>query len=175
MKKLLFIIVVSMIYATCTNKSATTNESGTAASTSDSFPFKASYSSNFTPVKASTIKDVLDWYKAWETGDMNALKNHFADSVTMNFPDGGKFSGTRDSLMYYASRFRDSLSKVEFDFVAWVGNHSVDKNEDWLNVWYKEIDTYKTGKIDSAYYQDDNRLSKDGKVDFIDSHKRVLK
>jgi hypothetical protein len=45
----------------------------------------------------------------------------------------------------------------------------VDSNQEWVNVWYKEVDTYKTGKIDSAFYEDDNRL-KDGKIVWASSH-----
>jgi hypothetical protein len=45
----------------------------------------------------------------------------------------------------------------------------VDSNQEWVNDWYKEVDTYKTGKIDSAFYEDDNRL-KDGKIVWASSH-----
>ena len=45
---------------------------------------------------------------------------------------------------------------------------SNDKNEDAVLVWYKEIDTDKSGKIDSTYYGDINGL-KNGKINFIES------
>ena len=59
-------------------------------------------------------------------------------------------------------------------FYAWTSNHSVDKNEDWVNVWYKEVDTYKSGKVDSLDYEDDSRL-KDGKIVWISSHEQKYK
>jgi len=101
--------------------------------------------------------------------------NTLGDSLSLYFSNGSKFRGTRDTVMYYASKFRDSLSKVEMKMDAWVPLHTEDKNEDWVSVWYTEIDTYKTGKVDSAYYQDDNMLDKNRKIVFSDSHKRVLK
>jgi hypothetical protein len=63
------------------------------------------------------------------------------------------------------------LSKVVFEIYAWTSNHSVDKNEDWVNIWYKEVDYYKTGRVDSASYEDANRM-KDGKIVWISSHKQ---
>ena len=43
-----------------------------------------------------------------------------------------------------------------------------------LLTWYKEIDTYKTGKVDSAYYHDINGI-KDGKINYYDQYKRPAK
>jgi hypothetical protein len=144
-------------------------------SSSVSFPYSAAYSSRFSIGKDSSALAVLNNYKAWETGDMNAFMNTLGDSLSLYFSNGYKFRGTRDSVMYYASKFRDSLSKVEIKMDAWVPLHTEDRNEDWVSVWCTEIDTYKTGKVDSAYYQDDNMLDKNGKIVFSDLHKRVLK
>jgi len=105
---------------------------------------------------------------------MKAMRATFGDSVQILFPDGGQTSGLADSVVKMAGHFRDSLSKVDLSFYAWTSNHSVNKNEDWVNVWYKEIDTYKTGKVDSLIYQDDNLL-KNGKIVWISSHSQKLK
>jgi hypothetical protein len=77
-------------------------------------------------------------------------------------------------MVTMAAKFRDSLSKVELTIYAWTPNHSVDKNEDWVNVWYKEIDTYKKGKVDSVDFEDDNLL-KNGKIVYVSSHSKKLK
>jgi len=173
MKKLIFILVVSIIYAACTGTTTATNESAQSKA-AVSFPFTPAYSSNFSIGNDSDALVVLNSYKAWESGDMEALKNTLADSFYLDFPDGGKFMGTRDSAAKVAAQFRDSLSKVELRVDGWVPLHSNDKNEDWVSVWYKEIGTYKNGKIDSAYFQEDN-LVKNGKIVFVGSHKQVLK
>jgi hypothetical protein len=44
---------------------------------------------------------------------------------------------------------------------------------DFINVWYKEIDKYKTGRIDSANFEDDNRI-RNGKIQWHSSHKQKL-
>jgi hypothetical protein len=63
---------------------------------------------------------------------------------------------------------------VKLDIVAVTNLHSTDKNTDWVGVWYKETDTYKTGKVDSAFYQDDNNV-KNGKMVYISSKRRPLR
>jgi hypothetical protein len=72
------------------------------------------------------------------------------------------------------TKSRDSLSKVDLMMDAWVKSHSIDKNTDFVTVWYKEIDTYKDGRVDSAYYVDDNLVEK-GKIVWYAQSKRVLK
>src|SRR5690349_1813600 len=103
MKKLLFILFVSIIYSACTNRTAGLHEIAKNDS-SVSFPYTAVYSSKFSIGSDSNSLAVLNVYKAWETGDMNALKNSVGDSVSFYFPDGGSFKGTRDSMMYHASK-----------------------------------------------------------------------
>ena len=55
---------------------------------------------------------------------------------------------------------RDSLSSVKITMDVWLKNHSLKDSNDYINVWYKEIDTYKSGKVDSANYEDDNACKK---------------
>src|SRR5438874_10133880 len=126
MKKLLFILVVSIIYSACTNRTAGLHEIAKNDSPI-SFPYTAEYSSKFSIGKDSNALAVLNNYKAWETGDMNAMKNTLGDSVSFYFSDGSKFTGPRDSVMYYASKFRDSLSKVEIKMDGWIPLHAEDK------------------------------------------------
>jgi hypothetical protein len=177
MRKVLAFFLIPLCFAACTGNSpeataSTTKDSVTAAR--DSLPYKAEYSSNFTPGKSSDVATVLNNYKAWENNDMKALRATFGDSVKMYFSNGFEFNGSIDSLMKEATKYRDSLSKVVLTFYAWTPNHSVDKNEDWVNVWYKEVDTYKTGKIDSVEYEDDNLL-KDSKIILTSSHSKKIK
>lgn len=179
MRKLLFSLIIPFCFIACKDSSsapaatpAAGNDSAVAAAIA--MPYVATYSSNFIPGKQTDVLTVLNSYKAWETNDMKALRATFWDSLTMEFPDGSRITGTSDSLVKMAAKVRDSLTKVELTFVAWVPNHSVDKNEDWVNVWYKETDYHKSGKIDSTFYQDDN-LMKNGKIVFTGSHSSKLK
>jgi len=173
MKKLLFIIIISMIYVACSSNPSPGTSSGDSAIAKTAepaitMPYNASYSSDISIGKQSNALTVLNSYKAWETGDMAAFANTLADSVSFNFSDGSKFAGTKDSLMKMASKYRDSIASIKIDMDVWIPVHSNDKNEDAVLVWYKEIDTYKGGKIDSSYYNDINGI-KEGKINFIES------
>jgi hypothetical protein len=178
MKKALILFLIPLSFAACTGNSTNTpapspgNDSAVAAAVT--LPYTASYSSSFVPGKTSDVATVLESYKAWETNDMKALRATCGDSIKMIFSSGFIFNGTSDSMITMASKYRDSLSKVVLSFDAWLPLHSVDKNQDWVCVWYKEIDTYKTGKVDSAIYQDNN-LMKDGKIVLVSSHTQKLK
>jgi hypothetical protein len=180
MKNLILVLflLVTLLYTACTGTTSTSDSnsnSGTSAGSAIALPYTAGYSSSFSIGSDSSVLMVLNNYKAWENGDMDGLKNTMADSVALNFSDGSKFLGTRDSAMKMAKLYRDSLSKVQLKIDAWVPLHSKDQNADWVSVWYREIDTYKNGKVDSAYYQDDNMLDKSGKITFSSSHRQVLK
>lgn len=164
-----------MIYVACntapSSSSGTDTSKATTAAVTEpaiTMPYTAGYSSNFSPGKQEDALTVLNSYKAWENGDMAALAATFADSIAINFPDGSKFYGTRDSAIGDAKKYRDGISSVKIDMDAWIPMHNNDKNEDWVLVWYKEIDTRKNGKTDSTYYHDLN-LIKSGKIAFIQS------
>ncbi len=176
MKKFLFLFLITVFLISCTNSSSDTNASAakdSVAAVVVNLPYTATYSSNFVPGKPSDVLATLNNYKAWETADMAAFRSTLGDSAVLILPSGRIVSGSGDSLTKQAKNFRDSLSKVELTLIAWTSNHSVDKNQEWVNVWYKETDTYKTGKVDSAMYQDDNRLQ-DGKIVWTSSHRQAL-
>jgi len=174
MKKLAFLFI-PLLFAACTgstgNETATTAKSSTSSLT---MPYTANYSNNYVLGSDSNSLAVLNSYKAWQDGDMAALKKTFGDSVTFDFASGYIFKGTVDSFMAMSSKIRDSLSSVDLKVDVWLPTHFNDKNDDWVSVWYKETDTYKTGRVDSAYYEDDNLL-KNGRIVYVDSKMRRLK
>lgn len=138
-------------------------------------PYEATYTTNFTnDVSDSSVLNVLNSYKYWETGDMQGLRSTLNDSTYFRGAGGFRFKGLTDSAMTIFAKTRDSLSSAKITVEVWLKNHSVKDSMDYVNVWYKEIDTYKTGKIDSANYEDDNGL-KNGKIIFTSSHRQTLK
>lgn len=172
MKKYILIFFSSAFaIVSCQNKEA----AKTATTSSIQLPYTASYTTDFTNnVSDSDLLVALNSYKYWESGDMNSLRSTMGDSMSVNAADGFKFSGLTDSLMKAWMTMRDSLSSVKITMDVWLKNHSVKDGQDYINVWYKEIDTYKTGKVDSASYEDDNGV-KDGKIIWYSSHKQILK
>lgn len=177
MKKIIILFLIGSGYLACNQKD--NSNSGTfpqdsASATVASLPYKAMYSSRFVPGKPADLATVLNSYKYWEENNMKSLRKTFGDSVEFHHHSGFIFKNTGDSFIRNTAKVRDSLSKVEITMYAWLGNHSVDQNEDWVNVWYAETDTYKSGLVDSAGYEDDNLL-KNGRIVYVASHMLKLK
>jgi len=179
MKKILYLCAAIALFASCKGGTSTGGAANTdsAAAKKDSLPmaYKASYSSSFTiSDNAKNEQLVLQSYKDWEDNTLKNGSTYLGDTVTMDFANGKHLTAPRDGIIKEWQNFRDSLSSVKLDIVAVTNLHSTDKNTDWVGVWYKETDTYKTGKVDSAFYQDDNNV-KNGKMVYISSKRRPLR
>jgi hypothetical protein len=176
MKKILYLFAPVAIgialFASCKNGAKTAD----AKADSVTMPYKASYSSSFTiSDNQKNEQAVLQSYKDWEDNKLSNAPAYYADTVSWDSATGIKVvKARRDSLMHFFQKFRDSLSSVKIDIVAVTNLHSTDKNTDWVGVWYKETDTYKTGKVDSAFYQDDNNVV-NGKIVYTSSKRQLLK
>lgn len=176
MKKYIFICISFAFAVTgCNSKEGSKTEGSKMAESNIQLPYTAGYTTDFTNnVSDSDLLTVLNSYKAWETGDIKGLRATMGDSMYVDAADGFKFAGLTDSLMKNWQTMRDSLSSVKITMDVWLKNHAVKDSANFINVWYKEIDTYKTGKVDSANYEDDNAL-KNGKIIWYSSHKQKLK
>ena len=170
-KYILGILVLSVLFIACNNKEDKTE--GTKSSLK--LPYEAGYTTDFTTnVSDSDLLTVLNSYKYWETGDMQGLRSTMADTISVQGADGFRFKGATDSLMKIWTAYRkDSLSSVAITMEVWLKNHANKDTTDYVNVWYKEIDTYKSGKVDSASYEDDNAI-KNGKIIWFSSHRQLL-
>ncbi|HEY9362123.1 MAG TPA: hypothetical protein VIQ00_02595, partial [Chitinophagaceae bacterium] len=91
----------------------------------------------------------------------------FADTVEMHMASGDVMRASRDSILAVSQKYRDNYSKVESTVDAFMPLKSIDKNEQWVSVWGKEVTTNKKGKIDSSYLQETWRINNNGKVDLM--------
>jgi Prokaryotic membrane lipoprotein lipid attachment site len=174
MKKLIFLFLIMAFVAACNSNTGNAPAEEKSAGPALTMPFTPTYSTDFVLGSDSNSLATLNSYKAWRDGDMAALRKTLGDSVKFDFASGYTFNGSLDSFMTMASKVRDSLSKVDLNIDVWLPTHFNDKNADWVSVWYTEIDTYKSGKVDSTYFEDDNLL-KNGKIVYVDSKMRKLK
>ncbi len=178
MKRISLCLCFAIFLFSCNNsktESTSTSTDTSAKSTMTDMPYTASYSSNFTDdVSDADLKMVLMTYKDWADRNMNNLENSLSDSVYVDFSSGDHFSGTKADLMKIWNKNRDSLSSVTIDMQVWKKLYEPNKKDAAILTWYKEIDTYKTGKVDSAYYHDINGI-KDGKINFYSQYKRPAK
>src|SRR5581483_3488068 len=176
MKKFLYLFV-PVIAGVLMFVSCNTSGSTASATKKDSvtMPMKVSYSSSFTiSDSARYVQEVLQSYKDWEDNKLDNGKTYFADTISWDFSDGSKGKMKADSAIKHFQKDRDSLSSSKIDMISVVGLHSTDKNEDWVSVWYKQTDTYKTGKVDSNVFNDVNHI-KGGKIDYWTSLRQALK
>jgi hypothetical protein len=129
-----------------------------------SYPYQPAYSHDFKIGDPNHSKLVLDFFKAWEENRMDDMRTMLTDSVWVDFSDGEKFSGTKDSLIKGGKDFRSMFSSVSVSVDGWIPVHANDKNEDWVLVWSKDINTDTKGKVDSlrghSYYMiKDNKIA----------------
>lgn len=175
MRKIFACLSLAVFLFACNSETEKTAAATETKTTAPDLPYKASYSSSFsTDVSDADLKTVMDSYKFWADGDMTGLAATMGDSVTVEFSNGDHFSGIKADLMKRWSTSRDSLSSVTIDMEAWQKMYATDKKDGYIITWYKEFDTYKTGKVDSASYHDINQL-KDGKIIWYSQFKRPLK
>ncbi|HMK03815.1 MAG TPA: hypothetical protein VK489_06470 [Ferruginibacter sp.] len=174
MKKIIFsFYCLAMMLMACNNNSET--KTSTSSGSTIKMPYEPGYSADFNNnVSDSLVLLVLNSYKHWEAADMKALRSTMGDSMVVDGSDGFKFSGLADSLMPRWQGSRDSMSSVVITMDAWVKSHSLKDSVDYVTVWYKEIDTYKSGRVDSANYADVNGLMK-GKITWFSSYRQNLK
>jgi len=182
MKKIVLCFSFAAFLLSCNND----KDDKTTASTTDSttmsapmsmaaMPYTASYSCSFTTdVSDADLKMVLMTYKDWEDNNISGLKGAMADTVVLDLSSGDHLRLANPDLMKMWATYRDSLSSAKIDMQAWQKMYSSDKKEAHVVTWYKEIDIFKSGKVDSAYYSDINRI-KDGKITWFSQYKRPAK
>jgi hypothetical protein len=181
MKKIACFFMVATLFVACKNeeKKEDAKEEAKEASkevkSTITMPYKATYSSSFVfSDNEKNAQMVLQSYKDWEDNKLSNAPAYFADTITMVFPDGTNNHYSRNQFVKEAQVYRDSLASSKIEIQAYINVHSTDKNQDWVNVWYKQTDTWKKGKVDSAFYQDDNMLT-NGKIVYVSSKKQAIK
>ncbi len=104
--------------------------------------------------------------KAFETGDIAACMNGFGDTVEVFF-DGYRAKLSHDSLMKQFTAQRANFGSMVIKMNDWESVISSDKKEEWVTMWYKQIETDKNGKADSLAVVDDAKIV-NGKIVLLD-------
>jgi ketosteroid isomerase-like protein len=155
-----------------TSTSTTTTTTDNTAKTTVDLPYTASFSSSFnTDVSDADLKLVLMSYKDWADGNMSNVSKEYGDSLMWDKPSGEHFNLPNADIMKIWGTYRDSLSSIAIDMQVWQKMYASDRKEAYIVTWYKETDTYKDGKADSAFYNDINQV-KNGKIIALEQYKR---
>ena len=176
-----FIVIALAVLAGCgsnkdeskTDSMKSTDSDSTKQQQEVALPYPVNYSSKFEMGDPQQSKIILDLWKDWDNGNLSNHKDNFADSVEMHFADGSVMHSSRDSVIAASQSYRNSFATAVSSIDAVMPVKSVDKNENWVLVWGKEIDTDKKGKVDSFYLQETWRFNKAGKTDLLFQYKQA--
>jgi len=149
-----------------TTSTDTSKMSANTTNTNVTYAYPVAYSSDFSIGDPKYAQMILELWKDFDNNTFDNHKDYFADSVNMDF-SGMSVSGTRDSILAMAkasrSRIKSSASSVEV--VTTLKPNG--KEESWVCVWGKEVDTHNDGKTDSIYLQENWMFNKDGKIAYM--------
>ncbi len=176
MKNLFLLAVISLCVFACKNAethSAEVAKTDEAAATAFVYPY-------------STKKPYRDWeigsqnnsviamsgLKAFETGDIPGTLSYFADSCEMVFNDYNE-KLDRKALEKFFIDERARYASVKIVMQDWMSVISKDKTEEWVTMWYKQINTMKDGKVDSVNVVNDLKIEK-GKVVILDEKSQKI-
>jgi hypothetical protein len=169
MKQVFLVVATAALLASCTSKTkGDTNGSGTGDTTAKvDLPYTVNYSSSFKMGDPKYSAMILQGsWKDWENNTMDNMKSWVADTIVAYHSDNSMVMGA-DSLMARWKRSRDGLTSSIDSIDAVLSVVSTDKNENWVLVWARAIDTKKDGTKDTSALQETWRINKDGKADML--------
>ena len=169
MKKFFFFACVAVMAAACNNgtetaTTKTTDTSGTAtAAEKIDYPYTLDKPyQNWQPGDQKNVVTLLKSLKAFENGDIAGCMEGFGDSAEIFF-DGYNAKLSHDSLQKTFMAQRAGYKSIVIQMRDWEPVISADKKEEWVTIWYKQIQTDQKGMVDSANVIDDARI-KNGKI-----------
>lgn len=169
-----FVIAISVFFVFgCSDNSSTTDIKTTDSTTTSVDVEKLDYPytldqpyKDWQPGDQKHAVNVMKSLKAYENGDIDASLTAFADSVELRF-DGYRDKLSKDSLKKMFTKSRGDLSALKVKMGDWESVISKDKKEEYVTLWYKEIQTDKKGKTDSLVIVDDLKIE-NGKIVELD-------
>jgi hypothetical protein len=179
MKQLLLAAYIVCVLVACNN--ATTSTSSKDSTSSDTstmntnvsganvtYAYPVAYSSDWSIGDPKLAQTVLELWKDYDDNAFDRHKDIFADSVSMDLSGGTSFMNwPRDSVLNQVKKYRSSLKNAVSSVEVVTTLKPNGKDESWVCVWGKEVDTHNDGKIDSIYLQESWMFNKDGKVAYM--------
>ena len=174
MRKILFVFTMSSLMVACNNEAKTGAGNDTAqVKAAASLPYMPSYSSSFKMGNAEYSAMILQGsWKDWENNTMDNMKSWIADTIVAMHSDNTMVKGA-DSLIARWKSGRAKYSSVIDSIDAVIPVYSTDKNENWVLVWAREINTKTDGTKDTAAVMETWRINKDGKADMLLQYDRA--
>ena len=175
MRKIFLVLAGAALFTACNNETKPASTGSGDSSSVKSAPtlaYTPEYSASFkmgNPEYSTMI--VQGSWKDWEMNTMDNMKSWIADTILAFQSDNSMVKGV-DSLQARWKRGRAGYTSVIDTVHAVMSTYSTDKNEDWVLVWAKEIDTDTKGKTDTVEIMETWRINKDGKADRLYQYDR---
>jgi hypothetical protein len=171
-KQLPFFACIVILFLSCNSKKSTglTSNDNKIADTL-SYAYKATYSADITvPSHPEYAQKVLTVWKMFETNQVDAMKQYYADTVTYEDASGYRFHGKSDDLLNFPRKDIEELDSLRFDISTWQSLHLNDRDEDWVYIWAAERRYPKKGNADTTLIHEQWQV-KNGKVVFFNQYK----
>lgn len=108
----------------------------------------------------------LQMYKAWDSGSIKDMGSLLDDSLTMELPDGRRYSGDKEKMLAQLLKSRQQYLYAHNDILAAFPLVNTDNNDHWVNVLVYNKWKYKDGVRDSMLYHDLWKIS-NGKISHL--------
>ena len=172
---LLFFCSATVLFACNSSDTKTADETQTAetkvaAMSTNDFAYPVKDWGDWQPGNMDNLKMVLQTLKDFETGNIDACMNGFADSIELKFDEmEGKFS--KDSVTKMFKADRSSLKAMQIEMDDYESVKSKDGKREYVSLWYKQKWQDQNGVWDSVSCMDDLKIEK-GKIASIDEKRR---
>lgn len=178
MKKIIFLLTVLVVAISCNDagttgtdsKDSTTKTATTNGTDSINYPYTIENPDTWEPGDKMHTLNVLKSLKGFETGNIDEAVSYFGDSVRLRFDEMDE-KVSHDSLKALFTKWRGMYKSVKIDMGDWESVKSKAKNEEWVSIWYKQINEDKNGKKDSMAIMDDLKIV-NGKIVELDEKSR---
>ena len=169
--KIITFFTIALFACNGNEKSSSTPETATAVTPAENTMkvgntsgYSLLYDTKWALDNPANAEKVLSMYKNWDDNNWTNSKQHMADSVSVITWDGTVMQGTKDEVTKNLTDYRGNYTNVKSVIHGLVGIKAVDKNEDWVLIYAREIHTDKRGKTDSTELQEAWCFNKEGKL-----------
>ena len=174
MKKVIFLFLVIFSLASCNDASTTKTDSkdSTAVVATDSmnYPYTIKNPDTWETGDRQHTLNVLKSLKAYENGNIDEAVSYFGDSVRLRFDEYDE-KVSKDTLKALFTRWRGQSKSVYVEMHDWESVKSKVKNEEYVSLWYKQVNESLDGKKDSVSVMDDLKIE-NGKIIELDEKTR---
>ena len=141
-----------------------------AAISTNDFAYPKKDWDDWQPGSIDNLKMALQSLKDFETGNIDASLNAFADSIELKFDEmEGKFPKDSVAKMFKADRAKMKTMQIDMDDYETV--KSKDGKKEYVSMWYNQKWQDEKGAWDSVFCMDDLKIE-NGKIVSIDEKRR---